>query len=286
MKILLVAGHGDGDPGACSNGYKEADLARNFVSLLSAYIKQYAIVDIFDTTKNMYRYLKNGDTFNFSPYDHVLEIHFNSGGGTGTEILAHTNQQDVSVEQNIVNDIEKLGITNRGVKRRSNLGTMNRLFKLKKRYSLLEICFIDSISDMNFYLQNAEQIAEAVSESIRMSYDIPEPVKKLTSVNDIVWELSQRDIITNKDLWLKRLEQDTNEYWLARKSVNYIGQHFRNDIKFDSDRDNGLITPNDIIWELAERNIITNKQLWFAKLQEYGNAYWLARKIANYVRFL
>ena len=108
----------------------------------------------------------------------------------------------------------------------------------------------------------------------------------LEKVNDIVWELSQRDIITNKDLWLKRLEQDTNEYWLARKSVNYIGKHFRNDIKFDSDRDNGLITPNDIIWELAERNIITNKQLWFTKLQEYGNAYWLAKKIANYVRFL
>ena len=28
---LLIAGHGQGDPGAVGNGYKEADLTREFV---------------------------------------------------------------------------------------------------------------------------------------------------------------------------------------------------------------------------------------------------------------
>lgn len=45
---------------------------------------------------------------------------------------------------------------------------------------------------------------------------------ELTTVNDIVWELSARGIITDKDLWLKKLEEDENAYWLARKCVNYI----------------------------------------------------------------
>lgn len=45
---------------------------------------------------------------------------------------------------------------------------------------------------------------------------------ELTSVNDIVWELSSRGIITNKELWLKKLEEDSDSYWLARKSINYI----------------------------------------------------------------
>ena len=46
--------------------------------------------------------------------------------------------------------------------------------------------------------------------------------KELTTVNDIVWELSHRGIITATDLWLKKLEEDTNAYWLARKMANFL----------------------------------------------------------------
>lgn len=45
---------------------------------------------------------------------------------------------------------------------------------------------------------------------------------EITSVNDLVWELSARGIITDKELWLDKLEKDQNAYWLARKCVNYI----------------------------------------------------------------
>ena len=44
----------------------------------------------------------------------------------------------------------------------------------------------------------------------------------LTSVNDIVWELEHRGIITDKELWLKKLEEDKNAYWLAKKMTDYI----------------------------------------------------------------
>lgn len=50
----------------------------------------------------------------------------------------------------------------------------------------------------------------------------PEATKELTSVNDIVWELSYRGILTDKELWLKKLEEDVNSYWLARKTVKYL----------------------------------------------------------------
>jgi hypothetical protein len=43
----------------------------------------------------------------------------------------------------------------------------------------------------------------------------------LTTVNDIVWELEYRNIITNKTLWLKLLEEDKDLYWLAFKICNY-----------------------------------------------------------------
>ena len=47
-------------------------------------------------------------------------------------------------------------------------------------------------------------------------------IKELESVNDIVWELAEKGIITDKDLWLNKLNKDTNAYWLARKTVNYM----------------------------------------------------------------
>lgn len=45
---------------------------------------------------------------------------------------------------------------------------------------------------------------------------------ELTSVNDIVWELAYRGIISDKELWLKKLEEDVNSYWLARKTIKYL----------------------------------------------------------------
>ena len=47
-------------------------------------------------------------------------------------------------------------------------------------------------------------------------------MQELESVNDIVWELAQQGIITDKQLWLKKLSEDTNVYWLARKAVNKL----------------------------------------------------------------
>lgn len=45
---------------------------------------------------------------------------------------------------------------------------------------------------------------------------------ELESVNDIVWEFSHRGIITDKELWLKKLAEDINAYWLARKCLHLM----------------------------------------------------------------
>lgn len=43
---------------------------------------------------------------------------------------------------------------------------------------------------------------------------------KLETVNDIVWELNYRGIMTDMPLWLKLLECDKDLYWLAYKACN------------------------------------------------------------------
>ncbi len=228
MKILLVAGHGAGDPGAVGNGFREADLARELVVLLRSKLLGVCNVDIFNTGKNMYKYLKAGGNFDFSFYDYVLEVHFNSGAGdesgnervTGSEMLIHTKEKGDSVERAMLKHLELLGLKNRGVKRRSDLRNMNILKGVGIPYALAEICFIDDKDDMELYQRKKEEVANALAEGLKEGFGLEK--NEITTVNDIVWELYARGIVKNRDLWIRKLQEDTNAYWLARKCVGYI----------------------------------------------------------------
>ena len=98
------------------------------------------------------------------------------------------------------------------------------------------------------------------------------PAKELESVNDIVWELHSRGIITNKELWLKILTPNSNAYWLAFKAAN---------MTMNTDKHKNLNTVNDIVWELNHRGILTDKELWLDLLEKDTNLYWLANKVCN-----
>ena len=105
-------------------------------------------------------------------------------------------------------------------------------------------------------------------------------IEELTTVNDIVWELAHRKIISNSDLWLEKLEKDKDCYWLARKSLQYIRTHENSSKNNVQDLDRVW----DIVWEYGHRNIITNNSLWHWKLTVDANSYWLARKMLLYIR--
>ena len=114
---------------------------------------------------------------------------------------------------------------------------------------------------------------------------IPDDVKTevprdLKTVNDIVWELEYRGILTNKALWLKKLDEDENAYYLAKGCVNYI----RRIGKIPSRTAPELESINDIVWELEHRGILTQKDYWLKKLKNDTNSYWLARKCCDYIR--
>ena len=102
----------------------------------------------------------------------------------------------------------------------------------------------------------------------RPEYDAEE----LTSVNDIVWELNHRGIISNTALWLKKLKEDTNTYWLAYKGAN---------LTVNRSNKTSLESVNDIVWELNHRKILTDTKLWLDALEKDNDLYWLANKICN-----
>lgn len=203
MKILLIAGHGNGDPGACACGLKEADLTREVAAALLPKLKVYADVDLFDTSKNMYSYLKSGGICNFANYDYVFEVHFNAaaadtagnGKTTGTEILIHTTESGASVEEAILNNIKVLGFKNRGVKRRSDLRNMNVCKKnYGVSYALIEVCFIDDRDDVNLYQQKKNEVIDAIVNGIASGFGLVKEESTMAGFKDTAGHYAEAHI--------------------------------------------------------------------------------------------
>jgi len=161
MRILLIAGHGQGDPGAVGCGYKEADLTRKVVNGIEPILSRYAEVVVFDPAVKMSNFLARGGKYDFKSFDYVLEIHFNAhkGGAAdgklkGSEIFVHPTEGVTAVEKIILRNLNALGFVNRGVKNeRWDLAVMNTCKGAQGvSYALVEVCFIDDPDDMTHYI--------------------------------------------------------------------------------------------------------------------------------------
>ena len=179
-KILLIAGHGNGDNGACCGINQEAAEARAVVSILAKQLQAFADVTVYDTKKNAYHDYKSDRLPEFKPYDYVLEVHFNafkaeSGDGKtkGTEIFVTTGEKTVKVEELIIKHLAKLGLTNRGVKR-YNWAVIGQAKRQGVSAALLEVCFIDDGDDMKVYLKSKQAVAQAICDGIVEGFGLQE----------------------------------------------------------------------------------------------------------------
>lgn len=220
MRLLLIAGHGNGDPGAIGNGYREADLTREVVRRLKPLIP--CTVDIADTSQNWFEWL-GSHSYNFTAYDYVLEVHFNSGGGHGTEIYVTTSERNTTVEANIVNSLAVAGLTNRGIKRK-NFRVINRIKSQGVSSALLEVCFIDSASDMTVWQQKSDALIQAIADGIKRGFglkgdDEPMTTEERTKFNECVRAIS--DLTERVDDLTARVDAHTKPEMV----YNYIDKN-------------------------------------------------------------
>lgn len=220
-KILLISGHGGGDPGAIGTHagvtYKEAELARELTSALKHDLEMMykAVVDRYDTSRNAYYDYQNGSyAVDFSGYDYVLEVHFNAfvagsdGKLKGTEIYVPSTQKDRSAATSIVEQIAQIGFPNRGVKV-YNWAVISAVQRRGVNAALLEVCFIDDAEDMNRYLQNLGGVSLRIAAGLAEGLLIEEADTSETamSAEEITIENAIRDIGMNSpDYWLKVLQ--------------------------------------------------------------------------------
>ena len=190
MKILILNGHDNyGNGGAESKKYgSEQKLTREFSLVLSdAFMRKGAEVTIFNPSLSdisMYSYLSKNNKFDFSKYDRVVELHFNSGvidivgngKQTGTEILLHKNpiNNDKLIASRILKHLASIGLRSRGIKIRSDLRVMNTCYAQGISYMRWEICFIGDADDMIFYTENMKKIAETFANEYVDSCNVSE----------------------------------------------------------------------------------------------------------------
>lgn len=183
--IFCFRGHGNGDPGATGNGYKEVDIAQSFVSRINELLKNKGL-SVLTNSLNQNNYevcLLKGQQINRK---FGYEIHLNSGCGTGIEILVPAKEKYLSVEQEIINNVSReTGLANRGLKSR-NYNNDNFYFRedgvaqtftdwykvirevwdLGISLSIIELGFIDNVEDVKKLLDNRELICRIIANAI------------------------------------------------------------------------------------------------------------------------
>lgn len=187
MKLLLISGHGAGDPGATSSiggvAYREADETRRVTAALSKALAAYCDVTVYPTDRNAYEDYKKGTLAalaGFSAYDYVLEVHFNAlkaatadGKTKGVECYVPVGAESETTETAICKAVAAAGLTNRGVKR-YNWAVISKAQQSGTRASLLEVCFIDDPDDIAVYKARFQVIVDAIASAIITAYNLKE----------------------------------------------------------------------------------------------------------------
>ena len=200
MKILLIAGHGAGDPGACSNYGVEATETRRVVNMLRSQFGAYAgvSVDVYPVNRNAYADIGAGALqVNFANYDYVLEIHFNSSineSATGVEVWVIPIENGITVEQTIVNKVSSLGYANRGVKR-DDFRVIRTAKNKGVSSALVEVCFISNKNDMDRYNNNFSKVCNAIVEGVAEGFGLNKNTNNIVVTPQPVAPIEQPKVI-------------------------------------------------------------------------------------------
>jgi N-acetylmuramoyl-L-alanine amidase len=167
MKIALDYGHclSGADTGADGNGYKEQQCTREIGKMVKSKLEALGNIVIAvapDSSNSVSSSLSTRVNNCPSDADLFVSIHLNAGGGVGTEVYTY-GARELTSSRNILNNIVSLGFVNRGIKDGSSLYVIRNS---PCASMLVELCFIDTYSDMVRYEANKENLVNAVVSGI------------------------------------------------------------------------------------------------------------------------
>ena len=150
-----------------------------------------------------------------------VSVHFNAythtGKAMGTEVCYYSQPTLAKeVSKNIAN---AGGFIDRGAKQRTGLYFLKHT---NKPAILIEVCFVDSVKDVNLYKANFEKICQAIAKSLigQISTSVPD-----TPVNNTPVATAPPTPTVSKptgDDWVKRLQAECNKQGFSNQVVDGI----------------------------------------------------------------
>lgn len=182
--IFVIAGHGAGDPGACANGYSEAECVRR----LASEIKRVGgdAVTLGDFSRNYYA--DNGISYlNIPMSTQIIELHMNSfsnENAKGGHVIINPNFEPDDYDLALADFISSFFPGRSASITKQQLGNADRAAAKGYGYRLLECGFITNPDDVHKFNDQLYAIAVGILDAFGSNSYVPPASDPETSVSD------------------------------------------------------------------------------------------------------
>ncbi|MCC0658306.1 N-acetylmuramoyl-L-alanine amidase [Clostridioides sp. ES-S-0123-01] len=208
MKIAIIPGHTLTGKGTGAVGYiDEGKENRILTDLIVKWLKQGGATVYTGKIDKSNNYLSEQcQIANRQDVDLAVQIHFNANNTTlnpmGTETIYKTNNGKMYA--NRVNDKLSMVFKNRGAK--SDVRGLYWLSHTKAPAILIEVCFVDSKADTDYYIRHKDIVAKLIAEGI-LNKKINNTEEKKMVKHTIVYNGDDKVSADILGLYYKRLKE-------------------------------------------------------------------------------
>lgn len=224
MKLFIIPGHGAGDPGACGNGYSEAERVRALATKIKEYGGSY--VTLADFSRNYYE--DDGiSNLNLSGDYQIIELHMDSGVPTakGGHVIIQAgiggpDQYDLNLAKSIAKIFPGRAET---LVERDDLANPARAAYMGYPYRLVENGFISNGGDVKTFNSKIDELAKAYLSAfgITAAKKVTTTAKKKKSITTLAKEVIAGKWGNGADR-KKRLTKAGYDYKKVQKKVNEL----------------------------------------------------------------
>ena len=207
-KLFVIAGHGAGDPGACGNGFTEAERVR----VLARKIKELGGGNVIlgDLSRDYYR--DNGvSTVNLPKEYQIVELHMDAGVPTarGGHVIIYSGFQADDYDKALANMLaEILPGRSQMIVGRNNLANPERAAMRGYGYCLVEFGFITNAEDVKIFNTRMDDIAAGVLAAFGIKVE-----------NNSI-ENSIQNILGGNNMAILSVKGSTTQYYFDGQNVH------------------------------------------------------------------
>lgn len=174
-KLFVICGHGAGDPGACGNGYQEAERVR----ALGKRIKELGGDSVMLGDVNRNYYADNGISgLTISKDYQIVELHMDSAAATarGAHVIIkgglEPDKYDIALAKFVSGMFPGRSVT---ISKRSDLANPARAYAKGYGYRLIECGFISNAEDVKVFNGGIDKLAKGVLECFGIGVAVSKP---------------------------------------------------------------------------------------------------------------